>query len=184
MLQTSVTWLIWNQGVDIVTAHQRSCQIIMFSLVSVCSQRGGVPCDQYPRCIGPHCTGPPALPLASDMGFIWGPVPTLVLTSGGRSTWWPHAFFLIICIDIQYNLNNSFSNYKNKTYGEPCSTTWVNWTSNWIWIRTLDATRNIPFVHKQPVFACALVNMSLSSSTLMWMWRSHSFWALLTAKQI
>ena len=168
MLQTSVTWLIWNQGVDIVTAHQRSCQIIMFSLVSVCSQRVG---------------GGPMWPISK---MHWASLYRPPSTAPGirHGTWWPHAFFLIICIDIQYNLNNSFSNYKNKTYGEPCSTTLVNWTSNWIWIRTLDATRNIPFVHKQPVFACALVNMFLSSSTLMWMWRSHSFWALLTAKQI
>ena len=42
----------------ITTARQRSCRNVMFSVLSVCSY-GRVPCDHYPGCIGPHCTGTP-----------------------------------------------------------------------------------------------------------------------------
>ena len=94
------------QNLIIITPRQRSCGIVMFSLLSVCSQGevGGSPCDYYPWCIGPHCTGPqpsldirpPSLPdirppapwdiiceTCSNL-FAWGPIPSPVLTSGGH----------------------------------------------------------------------------------------------------
>ena len=53
------------------TTRQRSCGELMFSQMSVCHSVQRVPCDNYPWCIGPHCTPslqtwdltPPGLPL-------------------------------------------------------------------------------------------------------------------------
>ena len=62
-----------------ITARQRSCGKIMFSVVSVCQSfcpGGWVLCDHYPWCIGPHHTGnlpSPALmysPLPHSTGHI------------------------------------------------------------------------------------------------------------------
>ena len=80
MLQTSVTWLIWNQGVDIVTAHQRSCRIIMFSLVSVCSQRGGGPMWPISKMHWASLYRPPSTAPGIRHGTWW----PLLLTSGGH----------------------------------------------------------------------------------------------------
>ena len=45
----------------ILTAHQRSCEKIMFSVASVVLFVGRVPCDHDPRCIRTHHTGTPGL---------------------------------------------------------------------------------------------------------------------------
>ena len=45
----------------VVTAHQRCCWKVLFSVVSVCHSvhsGGVVPCDHYPWCIRHHCKPP------------------------------------------------------------------------------------------------------------------------------
>ena len=42
-----------------ITACQRSCGKIMFSVLCVCLFTVGISCDHYPWCIGPHHTGTP-----------------------------------------------------------------------------------------------------------------------------
>ena len=67
----------------------------MFSQVCVCLSTGGSPCDHYPWCIGPHCTGssrhetwgPPGPPTTWDQGTPTGF--TLALTPLLMTSWWP-----------------------------------------------------------------------------------------------
>ena len=91
----------------IITARQRSCGKVMFSLVSLCLFTGD-PSDHYLQCIGPHCTAPP--PPTSDMGppsssppgHHWRliPVPNLRVLIWGSNPpistdiWWPKHIWL------------------------------------------------------------------------------------------
>ena len=68
----------------VVTARQPSCRKVMFSQVFVChsvQREGGVSCDRYPWCIGPHCTGPQPQP---DPLYR-----ARVLTPTSADIWWP-----------------------------------------------------------------------------------------------
>ena len=67
----------------IFTARQRNCRKVIFSQVSLCLSTRESPCDHYPGCTGPHCTGPN--PWTSDMGpWTSDMVPTLLVRSGGH----------------------------------------------------------------------------------------------------
>ena len=59
-----------------------ACGKVIFSYVFACQSVSpqGSPCDHYPWCIGPHCTGsPPPPPWTSDLGTL------LLVTSGGHN---------------------------------------------------------------------------------------------------
>ena len=53
-----------------ITALQRRCRIIMFSVMSVCQLfcPRGFPCDHYPWCIGPQHTG---IPIPGSLLKMW-----------------------------------------------------------------------------------------------------------------
>ena len=53
------------------------------SHVCLCVHREGIPCDRYPSCIGPHCTGPPGSGPSCRHG-TWGPSMPLLVTTGGH----------------------------------------------------------------------------------------------------
>ena len=69
---------IWTNWQDksvqsaIFTVRQRNCGKVIFSVMCLCLFTRGFPCDHYPWCIGPHCTGllqPGSWsPRTSDMG--------------------------------------------------------------------------------------------------------------------
>ena len=104
-LESYYSNVLWKET---VTARQRSCGKVMFSVVSVhhSVHGGGFPCDHYPWCIRHHCSGPyppsqappPTILLAkiwwrslvtcSNL-FTWGP------TSTSTYIWWPpkHVWF-------------------------------------------------------------------------------------------
>ena len=67
----------------------------MFSLVSVCSQEEGSPCDHYPWCIGPHCR---ALPRHQTIRNGSTPSPwTSYMWPPASDIWWPS---LEICSNL------------------------------------------------------------------------------------